>query len=60
MYIIRDMSYSMTEKPEALEPERFTPPLRIRASKNSHQMVAVTELLMEARGVEPLSEDNDT
>ncbi len=43
MYIIRDMSYSTSEKPEALEPERFTPPLRIRASKNSHQMVAVTD-----------------
>jgi len=43
MYIIRNLSYSTSEKLEALEPERFTPPLRVRASKNSHQMVAVTD-----------------
>ena len=43
MYIIRDMSYSTTEKPEALEPERFTLPPHIQACKNSHQMVAVTD-----------------
>jgi len=29
------MSYSTSEKPEALEPERLTQPLRVRTSKKA-------------------------
>lgn len=55
MYIIRNMSYSTSEKPEVLELKRFPHPFESEQAKTDTEWCPLLVLHMEARGVEQAS-----